>query len=125
MADTSSLKNRAILFAFSTTPYIATTFAGPAIAQDFYLYSNFRWAFGAFAIITPVIMSPILAILFMNQREAKKQGLLVLEKSERTFVESCVHHFWEFDRKLLFPLSHSFIKKDEIQHLESMRSALR
>ena len=33
MADTSSLKNRAYVFAFSTAPYIGTTFAGPAIAQ--------------------------------------------------------------------------------------------
>jgi hypothetical protein len=35
LADTTTLKNRIILFGFSTTPYIANTFAGPAASQAF------------------------------------------------------------------------------------------
>lgn len=46
LADTSSLKNRGWLFAFSTSPYIATTFAGPAAADSFYKSTGWRWVFG-------------------------------------------------------------------------------
>ncbi|KAK8022070.1 hypothetical protein PG993_012837 [Apiospora rasikravindrae] len=46
IADTSSLKNRALAFAFSTSPSLITTFIGPPIAQWFYKNSSWRWAFG-------------------------------------------------------------------------------
>jgi hypothetical protein len=51
IADITTLKNRMIIFGINGTPRIASTFAGPAIAELFYTKSNFRWAFGAFAII--------------------------------------------------------------------------
>ncbi|KAF4628600.1 hypothetical protein G7Y89_g9554 [Cudoniella acicularis] len=97
MADTSSLKNRALVFSFSTTPYIVTTFIGPRAAQSFLETSGWPWGFGAFAIITPVIALPILVLLYVNQRKAIQQGILVKEKSGRTFAESFKFYFWEFD----------------------------
>jgi MFS family permease len=106
MADTSSLKNRALVFAFSTTPYIVTTFIGPRAAQSFLETSGWHWGYGVFAIITPVIAVPILAVLWRNQKKAVKRGLLVQEKSGRTFGENVSHWFWEFDGKL--PGKHSF-----------------
>ena len=60
IADTSSLRSRALMFAFSTSPYIATTFAGPAAAQSFQQTSGWPWAYGTFAILTPVISLPFL-----------------------------------------------------------------
>lgn len=42
IADTSSLQWRALLFAFTTSPYIATTFAGPAAANSFLKTSGWR-----------------------------------------------------------------------------------
>jgi len=99
MADTSSLKNRALVFAFSTTPYIVTTFAGPRAAESFLKTSGWPWGYGAFAIITPVIALPILAVLWINQRKAAHEGLLVRERSERSFLQSVNHWFWEFDGK--------------------------
>lgn len=100
MADTSSLKNRALVFAFSTTPYIVTTFIGPKAAQSFLETSGWHWGYGAFAIITPAIAMPIIATLWINQTKAIKSGVLVKEKSGRTFSENVVHWFWEFDGKL-------------------------
>ena len=35
IADTSTLKYRGLMFAFSTSPYIATTFAGPGSGGEF------------------------------------------------------------------------------------------
>src|SRR4051812_24833079 len=81
MADTSSLKNRALVFGFSTTPYIATTFAGPKAAESFLKTSGWRWAYGTYTIITPVIAIPIMSVLWLNQRKAAKEGLLVKTQS--------------------------------------------
>lgn len=99
MADTSSLKNRALVFAFSTTPYIVTTFIGPRAAQSFLETSGWPWGYGAFAIITPVITLPILYVLWSNQIKARKAGLLVKTKSGRTTGQSMAFYFWEFDSK--------------------------
>jgi MFS family permease len=101
LADTSSLKNRALVFAFSTTPYIVTTFVGPRAAQSFLETSGWPWGYGTFAIITPVITIPILSVLWINQRKAVERGLLVKEKSGRTFGQSFSYYFWEFDGKSL------------------------
>jgi MFS family permease len=97
LADTSSLKNRALWFSFSTTPYIATTFIGPPAAASFLRTSGWPWGFGTFAIITPVITLPIFFVLYRNQRQAAKQGVLVKTKSGRTFAESFSYYFWHFD----------------------------
>ncbi|KAE8442447.1 hypothetical protein EG329_003348 [Mollisiaceae sp. DMI_Dod_QoI] len=97
MADTSSLKNRALVFAFSTTPYIVTTFIGPRAAQSFLETSGWPWGYGTYAIVTPVIVVPIITLLYLNQRKAVKKGLLVKEKSGRTVTQSINFYFWEFD----------------------------
>lgn len=101
VADTSSLRNRAIAFAFTSCPYIATAFAGPAAGQSFYDTSGFRWGFGAFAIITPAMSFPIWAILMWHQRKAKKLGLLQRTPNGRTVMQSIWHYVIEFDRKTL------------------------
>lgn len=98
MADTSSLKNRAYVFAFSTAPYIGTTFAGPAIAQAFYDHSNWRWGHGVWAILLPVVSLPYIYIIYKNQSEARKKGIIpARESSGRSLVENIKFYFWEFD----------------------------
>ncbi|RKF73651.1 Siderophore iron transporter mirB [Golovinomyces cichoracearum] len=104
MADTSSPKNRALVFAFSTTPYIITTFIGPRAAASFLRTSGWPWAYGVFAIITPVITIPLLYILYQNERKARKSGLLIKEKSDRTPMESISYYFFEFDGNAGFVL---------------------
>ncbi|KAF7888403.1 uncharacterized protein EAF02_002944 [Botrytis sinoallii] len=109
MADTSSLKNRALVFAFSTTPYIVTTWIGPPAASSFLKTSGWPWAFGAFAIITPVICIPILSLLWVNQGKAKKAGLIKKIDSGRTWAESIKYYFWEFDVIGLLLVSAGFV----------------
>ncbi|KAN0090165.1 hypothetical protein V8E51_018744 [Hyaloscypha variabilis] len=109
MADTSSLKNRALVFSFATTPYIVTTFIGPRAAQSFLETSGWPWAYGTFAIITPIITLPLLFILYQNQREGLKEGLLVKERSGRSFWQSVNFHFWEFDVIGLLLVSAGFV----------------
>ncbi|KAI9052495.1 hypothetical protein LZ554_003839 [Drepanopeziza brunnea f. sp. 'monogermtubi'] len=97
IADTSSMKNRALLFAFTTTPYISNTFAGPELGQRFLDDSTWRWGFGAFAIITPIMCIPFWTIFVVMMRRAKRQNIIVKEKTGRTLLESVYYYLVEFD----------------------------
>lgn len=76
LADTSSLRNRALAFSLSSTPYIVTTFAGPAVAQYFQDYWNWRLAYFIFAITTPLVSFPIIYLLFHTKHIAIRKGIL-------------------------------------------------
>ncbi|EEP76503.1 conserved hypothetical protein [Uncinocarpus reesii 1704] len=97
IADTSALKNRALMLAFSSSPYIATTWISGPLANSFLAGPGFRWAFGAFSIITPAITLPLFALFAFNYSKAKKAGLVPERKSNRTFLESAKYYFIEFD----------------------------
>lgn len=97
--DTSSLRNRGLAFAFTSSPNIIVAFAGPNVAQDFYA-KNWRWAYGAFAIILPIFAAPMVWVLLHAKGEAKKKGLLQPKvASGRTFAQSVGYYAVEFDRK--------------------------
>ncbi|KAI5918400.1 major facilitator superfamily domain-containing protein [Camillea tinctor] len=79
VADTSSLQNRVLAMAFSSTPNLMTSFLGPIIAGAFYAKDAWRGAFVFFAVLFAVLCVPIIAILVLNASRAKKLG--VLQKS--------------------------------------------
>ncbi|KAJ1337390.1 Siderophore iron transporter mirB [Microdochium nivale] len=83
VADTSSLKNRSIAFAFNASPALLTTFIGPVLAKLFYTYSNWRWAFVSSALLFVIMSLPVLAILMGNVQKAKSRGLLVVAPKTR------------------------------------------
>ncbi|EKV14923.1 MFS siderophore iron transporter, putative [Penicillium digitatum PHI26] len=72
-------------------------FAGPKAAEGFYEDISWRWAFGAFSIIFPIVASPLYFILKSNLKKAKHNGLIVKEPSGRTFLQSVWHYTKEFD----------------------------
>ena len=84
-------------FAFTASPYIITAFAGPKAAEGFYEKISWRWAFGTFSILIPVVAVPLFTILTVNTHKAKKAGLLDREKSGRTLVQSIAHYIVELD----------------------------
>ncbi|KAK7697697.1 hypothetical protein SLS64_013253 [Diaporthe eres] len=96
--DASDLRNRALAFAFTSSPYMITAFAGPAAAEAFLLKVSWEWGFGAFAIIMPFVTLPVYALLKWNLKKAKKLGMLKERvRSGRTLAENFVHWFHEFD----------------------------
>ncbi|KAI0377944.1 MFS general substrate transporter [Hypomontagnella monticulosa] len=97
LADTTTLKNRMIMFGINSTPTIATTFAGPKIADLFYTNVNFRWAFGAFSIILVVFCAPVAVIFILSKRKAVRLGVYPSRVKSRTAWESVKHYFIEFD----------------------------
>ncbi|CAK7214196.1 hypothetical protein SEUCBS140593_002101 [Sporothrix eucalyptigena] len=68
IADTSALEYRALAFAFSTSPFMITTFAGGPLATAFMSGPGFRWAFGVFAVVMPLVCAPLLALFAYNGR---------------------------------------------------------
>lgn len=97
MADTSGLRNRAFIFAFSQTPFICTAFTGPRAGQSFLDVANWRWAHGAFAIVNTVAFLPLAVVFKFYQRKAEKMGLYQREPSGRTPLQSVIHYIHEFD----------------------------
>jgi MFS family permease len=91
------LKNRALAYAFTSSPYIITAFAGPKAAEGFYEKINWRWGFGVFCIILPFVAAPLFGILIHNQHNAKKAGLLPSRNSSRTITQSIWVYVIEFD----------------------------
>lgn len=100
-ADTSTLSHRGLAFAFTSSPYIITAFAGPKAAEKFYDY-NWRWAFGCWAIILPLVALPLFTTLQWNLKKAKKGGKLEQVASGRTFMQSVWFYVIEFDREFFF-----------------------
>ncbi|CAI7641236.1 unnamed protein product [Penicillium viridicatum] len=84
-ADASKLKNRGLAFAFtSSSPYIITVFAGPK-------------GLGCWAIIFPIVASPLYIMLKTNLRKAEREGHRVQEKSDRTLLQSVWYWIIQFD----------------------------
>ncbi|KAM5473414.1 hypothetical protein MauCBS54593_002209 [Microsporum audouinii] len=97
LADTSSLKNRGWLLAFSNSPFIATTFAGPALAQAFLKSYGWRWAFGTFSVVIPLASLPMVVIFIRSSNKAIEMGYLKNRRSDRTLWQTVVHYTIEFD----------------------------
>jgi hypothetical protein len=77
-----------------------TAFAGPKSAEAFLLNDDqWRWGFGTFSIVLPVVAAPLYALLRYNLQKAKRQGLLARESSDRSVLESIKWGLIEFDGK--------------------------
>ncbi|KAJ0419752.1 major facilitator superfamily domain-containing protein [Aspergillus carlsbadensis] len=81
-ADVTSLRNRGLAFAFTSSPAIISAFAGSKAAEGFLENVSWRWGYGCWAIILPFVALPIYAMLSYNLRKAEKKGVLVREKRQ-------------------------------------------
>ncbi|KAI9155342.1 siderophore transporter [Paramyrothecium foliicola] len=97
VADTSSLRNRGLMFAYASSPFIITMWLSGPISEAFLKGPGFQWGFGVFAIITPVITLPLYFLFMKYQKKAKSLGLIPERNSGRTFAQSCLHYAREFD----------------------------
>ncbi|KAB8237529.1 MFS siderochrome iron transporter MirB [Aspergillus alliaceus] len=96
-ADVTNLRNRGLAFAFTSSPWMITAFAGSKAAEGFLEHVSWQWGFGAFAIIVPVVAFPLYVVLKYNLRKAEKKGIVIHESSGRTLVENIIHYLIEFD----------------------------
>lgn len=100
-ADASRLRNRGLAYAFTSSPYIITAFAGPKAANDVYYGINWRWGFGIFAIVFPIVAAPLYFILKFNLKKAEQRGTYAAAVSGRSWFETIKYYFVEFDSEYL------------------------
>ncbi|KAL5322888.1 hypothetical protein ACEPPN_010867 [Leptodophora sp. 'Broadleaf-Isolate-01'] len=96
-ADVSKLKNRGLAYAFTSSPYIITAFAGSKVSDEFYYNVSWRWGFGAFSIILPFVAAPLFFILKIHLKKAESHGLVVRERSGRSLGQNIWFYVQEFD----------------------------
>jgi hypothetical protein len=96
-ADMTSLKNRMIIFGINGTPRIVATFTAPRVAAAFLNHLNFRWAFGAFAIIMVACSLPAMGVMVFMYRKARRAGLASRPRSGRNITHSLAYYFVQFD----------------------------
>ena len=97
VADTSRLKNRALMFAYVSSPYIITVWVNGPLAAVYLPGPGWLWSYGSFAIITIVVTAPLLALFWVNYRKAVRAGIIVPTKSNRSFIESVKYYAVEVD----------------------------
>jgi MFS family permease len=96
-ADSTQLKNRALAYAFTSSPYMISAFAGSYAAEQMLSDIGWPWGFATFAFITPFVCAPLFLLIKFNLRKARKQGLLKRESSGRTWTQSVWYYLIEFD----------------------------
>ncbi|PTB36142.1 hypothetical protein M441DRAFT_62150 [Trichoderma asperellum CBS 433.97] len=97
VSDTSSLHNRGLMTALTSSPNIITTWLAGPISQAFLNGPGWRWCFGMFAIAVPVMCSPLFGLLVLNSYKARRQDLIAPQKQMRTLLQSVHYYFHEFD----------------------------
>lgn len=81
VADLTPLKWRGLLTSFLATPYLINTwFAG--LISDAIVKRNWRWGYGMFAIMIPVVIFPAIGVLLWLDRRAQKHKKLALATSK-------------------------------------------
>jgi MFS family permease len=97
VADTSSLRNRGLMAAFSTSQNMITCWIAGPIANAFLKGPGWAWAFGMFAILVPTFSLPLYGLFWFQFRKAEKQNLVPRAESKRTVWQSVLHYCREFD----------------------------
>ncbi|RMD44421.1 hypothetical protein DV735_g731, partial [Chaetothyriales sp. CBS 134920] len=87
VADTTSLRNRAFMMAFSTSPDIITMWLAGPTASRLLNGIGWRWGAGMYAIIYPVAVIPFVWLILWNQHNALRLGVLQPKAaSKETFL---------------------------------------
>lgn len=77
IADSTNLVNRAF---WSTLPETITTlpalYLGSIMGEGFLNHTGWRWSFGTWAIVVPVVAIPLIGTMMVLQTRAKRHGLV-------------------------------------------------
>ncbi|KAJ5915992.1 major facilitator superfamily domain-containing protein [Penicillium tannophilum] len=95
-ADTSKVQDRALAFAFTSSPYIIMAFAGAPLSESFN-NTNWRWAYGTIAILLPTVTMPLVIIWSFARKKAQQGKVLEHVTDERPWTQRIHHIITEFD----------------------------
>lgn len=113
IADTSRLKHRGLMFAYLSSPFVITSWLSGPLAtaylgvriidgKEVLTGVGWRWCYGTFAIIVPIVALPLFTLFQWNYKKALKAGLITVDKPDRTFAQSLKFYLIEFDAVGLF-----------------------
>lgn len=85
VADLTDLKWRGVANALMTSPYIITVWFSGLIVEAI-LNHNWRWGYGMFAIIMPVVVLPAILVLYHFEHKAQKL-IPKEERPKKTFLQ--------------------------------------
>ena len=97
IADTSKLKNRGFMIAYAASPWLITTWIQGYVVKDLVNGLGFRWGFGIFSIVLPIVCAPLLILFWRNERKARAQGLVPARPSTGNVAQSVAYYCKEFD----------------------------
>ncbi|KAF9020549.1 MFS general substrate transporter [Hymenopellis radicata] len=84
VADLSPLKWRGFATALPSSPYIVNAFVAAEITEGFLGRggpNQWRWGYGIFIIMLPVVMAPALAVLFWAELKAARENTVSIASS--------------------------------------------
>jgi MFS family permease len=109
IADTSDLLNRALWSTLPDLPFLVTVWIGSIIGNYILQTTTWRWGYGIWCIILPVMFLPLAITLFLNNRKAKKMGLTAPSAWKGLGVKSILKRSWfELDLGGILLLSGAF-----------------
>ncbi|CAO1634338.1 unnamed protein product [Parajaminaea phylloscopi] len=95
-ADTSSLRDQGLAYAVTASPSLISAFAAPK-AAEYFEGTNWRWSFGLFSILVPIVSAPLFIILCYHKRKAIAAGRLKQIKSTGTVMQRLRKFVVDFD----------------------------
>ncbi|KAJ4177203.1 hypothetical protein NW755_013988 [Fusarium falciforme] len=97
ISDSAPIQNRGLLFGIVWSPSLISTWAyGPA-ADRILSRLGYRWGFGVWCIIIPVVCAPLLGLMFKFDRTAREAGLIKRPEHGRTLKQTIIFYLKEFD----------------------------
>ncbi|KAJ4347699.1 hypothetical protein N0V95_005197 [Ascochyta clinopodiicola] len=105
VADTTKLRNRGLMQVLVTSSTLITTWLAGPVSQGFLDGPGWRWCFGVFIKLLPVVTLPIFFLLLKNFLKAKRMGIVPERNGGRTNLQSFIHYCRAFDAVGLLLLS--------------------
>jgi MFS family permease len=99
IADTSKLRNRGFFIAYAASPWLITTWVYGYAVDSIVAPGGmgYRWGFGIFSIIIPIVCAPLITMWFLMEAKARKQGLIPDRPNRGTLSQKAIYYAKEFD----------------------------
>ncbi|GAA6009157.1 hypothetical protein JCM10207_004286 [Rhodosporidiobolus poonsookiae] len=102
MADLTPLKWRGFAMAALTSPYLVTVWYTSEIVEALSTDDGWRWGYGMFAIIMPVLWTPACITMFWLERRALKDNLINVEVARTGADDAEVEQVAQVEEKSLW-----------------------
>lgn len=98
VADTTSMRTRMFFAYLPSAPYIINTWISGNVVDSVMRAANWQWGIGMWAIIYPICSIPLIVVLILADRRARKRGSqLPATFSGKGIRQTAIDLFWKLD----------------------------